>query len=66
MKINQQTTVKAVSLNRTARLKALKVAIQEGLDSGMSNKTVKNIMEEVEARLRVGGHLYEVNHDIQT
>ncbi len=36
---------------------ALKAAIQEGLDSGMSDKTVPQIMEEVEARLRADGRL---------
>lgn len=32
--------------------KTLKTAIQEGLDSGASDKTIPMIMEEVEARLR--------------
>ena len=35
-----------------SRFQALKAAIQEGLDSGVSCKTVPDIMEEVEARLR--------------
>ena len=35
----------------------LKVAIQEGLDSGASDKTIPMIMEEVEARLRDDGRL---------
>ena len=35
------------------KLQALKSAIQEGLDSGVSDKTVPQIMKEVEARLRV-------------
>ena len=39
------------------RFKALKKAIQEGLDSGISNKSVTDIMEEVEARLRADGRL---------
>ena len=38
-------------------LQALKSAIQEGLDSGVSDKTVPHIMEEVEARLRTDGRL---------
>ncbi len=38
-----------------ARFLALKAAIQEGLDSGVSDKTVPRIMEEVEARLRDDG-----------
>ena len=37
------------------RFLALKAAIQEGLDSGVSDKTVPRIMEEVEARLRDDG-----------
>ena len=35
-----------------AKFQALKLAIKEGLDSGVSDKTVPQIMEEVEARLR--------------
>ena len=42
---------------QNARFLALKAAIQKGMKSGVSNKTVKNIMEEVEARLGVGGRL---------
>jgi|TARA_R110001599_G_scaffold353815_1_gene598838 antitoxin ParD1/3/4 len=40
-----------------AKFHALKVAIQEGLDSGVSEKTVPQIMAEVEARLRADGRL---------
>jgi len=39
------------------KLQALKTAIQEGLDSGVSDKTIPQIMEEVEARLRADGRL---------
>ena len=39
------------------KLQALKSEIQEGLDSGVSDKTVPQVMEEVEARLRVNGRL---------
>lgn len=39
------------------KLQALKSAIQEGLDSGLSDKTVPQIMEEAEARLRADGRL---------
>ena len=42
---------------QNARFQALKAAIQEGLDSGESNRTVPQIMEEVELRLRSNGHL---------
>ena len=37
--------------------KTLKAAIQEGLDSGASDKTIPMIMEEVETRLRDDGRL---------
>lgn len=39
------------------KLQALQSAIQEGLDSGVSDKTVPQIMEEVETRLRANGRL---------
>lgn len=39
------------------KFRALKLAIQEGLDSGISEKTVPQNMTEVEARLRVDGRL---------
>ena len=42
---------------RRADLEAVRVAVQEGLDSGPSEKTVPSIMEEVEARLRSDGRL---------
>ena len=41
----------------SARVQALEATIQEGLDSGVSDKTVPAIMEEVEARLRNDGRL---------
>lgn len=39
------------------KFRALKRAIQEGLDSGVSNKTLPQIMKEVEARLKANGRL---------
>jgi len=42
---------------KNAKFQALKQAVQEGLDSGESDKTVTDIMEEVEARLRADGRL---------
>ena len=39
------------------KLQTLKATIQEGLDSGASDKTIPMIMEEVEARLRNDGRL---------
>ena len=39
------------------KLQALESAIQEGLESGVSEKTVPQIMEDVEARLRTDGRL---------
>ena len=38
-------------LEREDKFQALKVAIQEGIDSGISGKQVPDIMKEVEARL---------------
>ena len=35
----------------------LEAAIREGMDSGASDRTVTEIMEEVEARLRADGRL---------
>jgi antitoxin ParD1/3/4 len=35
---------------RNAKFRALKDAIQEGLDSGISDKTVRDVWEEAEAR----------------
>ena len=40
---------------RSTGFEALQAAVQEGLDSGPSDKTVPSIMEEVEARLRSDG-----------
>ena len=40
-----------------AKFIALKQAIQEGLNSGVSDKSVTDIMEEVESRLRADGRL---------
>ena len=37
---------------QNAKFKALKAAIQEGLDSGISDKTMKDIWEEAEQRHR--------------
>jgi antitoxin ParD1/3/4 len=42
---------------QNAKLQTLKAAIQEGLDSGESDRTVPQIMEEVELRLRSNGRL---------
>ena len=42
---------------QNAKFMVLKQAIQEGLDSGVSDKSVPDIMEEVEARLRADGRL---------
>lgn len=39
---------------------ALESAIREGLESGVSDKTVPQIMEEVEARLRADGRLQAI------
>lgn len=42
---------------QNAKFLALQAAIREGLNSGLSGKTVPQIMEEVEARLRTDGRL---------
>lgn len=42
---------------QNTRFRALKAAIQEGLNSGVSTKTINDTMEEVEARLGVDEHL---------
>lgn len=39
------------------KFQALKTAIQEGLDSGISDRSVKDIMQDVEQRLRADGAL---------
>lgn len=41
----------------SAKFRMLKDAIQDGLDSGTSDRTVPQIMEEVEARLKANGRL---------
>lgn len=41
----------------SAKFQSLKEAIQEGLDSGVSDRTVSQIMEGVETRLRANGRL---------
>ena len=42
---------------QSARYRALEAAIREGIESGVSDKTVSGIMEDVETRLRAGGRL---------
>ena len=42
---------------RNARFLALKAAIQDGLDSGTSDKSIPRIMEDVEARLKSDGRI---------
>lgn len=41
----------------SAKFQALKIAIEEGLNSADSDRTIPHIMEEVEARLRAVGRL---------
>jgi antitoxin ParD1/3/4 len=41
----------------SAKFQTLKEAIQEGLDSGVSDRTVPQIMEGVETRLKANGQL---------
>lgn len=42
---------------QNAKLWALKQAVQEGLDSGLSDRSVTDIMTEVESRLKADGRL---------
>ena len=42
---------------QSTKYRALEAAIREGIESGVSDKTVPDIMEEVEARLRADGRL---------
>ena len=42
---------------QNAKFQSLKAAIQQGLDSGEIDRTVPQIMEEVELRLRSNGRL---------
>ena len=42
---------------RNAGIRQLEAAIREGLDSGASDRSVAQIMEEVETRLRADGRL---------
>lgn len=42
---------------KNAKYLELKTAIQQGLDSGVGTKSIPQIMEEVEARLRADGRL---------
>ena len=41
----------------SAKFQTLKDAIREGLDSGVSDRTVPQIMAEVETRLKTNGRL---------
>ncbi len=41
----------------SAKFRTLKDAIQDGLDSGESDRTVSQIMQEVETRLKANGRL---------
>ena len=42
---------------KKAKFSALKAAITEGMDSGISDKSVTDIMKEVEERMRADGRL---------
>ena len=49
---NDSEYIRALIRRDQEQYKILKAAIQEGLDSGASDKTIPMIMEEVETRLR--------------
>ena len=42
---------------QSAKYRTLEAAIREGLESGVSDRTVPDIMKDVEARLRADGRL---------
>lgn len=42
---------------KNAKFSVLKAAITEGMESGISSKSVPDIMKEVEARMRADGRL---------
>jgi antitoxin ParD1/3/4 len=42
---------------RNAKFSAMKTAIQDGIESGVGSKTVPQIMEEVESKLKKDGRL---------
>jgi len=42
---------------KNAKFSALKAAITEGMESGISDKSIPNIMKEVEKRMRADGRL---------
>ena len=44
-------------MDQRTRFRALKAAIREGIESGVSDKTVPEIMDDVENRLRADGRL---------
>ena len=50
-------------MEKRPRERALSAAIQEGIESGASDRTVSDIMEEVEARLRAAGRLNRERKD---
>ena len=43
--------------NRKAKLQELRVAIQEGIDSGISHRSISEIIKNVEAQLKTDGKL---------
>jgi len=42
---------------QSTKYRALEAAIREGIESGVSDRTVPDIMQDVEARLRADGRL---------
>ena len=43
--------------NKNTKFSALKLAIAEGIESGISTKSLPEVMKEVEARMRANGKL---------
>ena len=52
-------------MKQDPREQALKAAIREGLESGVSDKTVPDIMKDAEAGLRADGRLTTAAKDDQ-
>ena len=50
-------------MEQNPREQALKAAIREGIESGVSDKSVPDIMKDVEARLHAAGRLYGERKD---
>ncbi|MFY0598636.1 MAG: type II toxin-antitoxin system ParD family antitoxin [Cyclobacteriaceae bacterium] len=46
-----------IDQSKNSKFIALKTAIQEGIDSGLSESTIPDIMKEVESKMKADGRL---------